>query len=121
MSHTVEFFLQAASRYMDDKRFSKFEVIVVENSPKYSGHTLCKSLAAEKIKVTLISDAAIFAIMPRVSKVIIGTTAGKMVLMCLLCYDKLFPHCRFKYHSISEWGTNCTIWNAYGSLSSQIL
>lgn len=37
------------------------------------GHTLAVSLAKSKIETTVISDAAIFAIMSRVNKVIIGT------------------------------------------------
>lgn len=39
----------------------------------FQGHDLAVSLGKSKIQTTLISDAAIFAIMSRVNKVIIGT------------------------------------------------
>jgi len=66
-SRTVEKFLKNAAR----KR--KFSVIVAECAPYYRGQELAKSLADSGIETTVISDAAIFAIMSRVNKVIIGT------------------------------------------------
>uniref|UniRef100_F7B4U7 Translation initiation factor eIF2B subunit beta n=1 Tax=Ciona intestinalis TaxID=7719 RepID=F7B4U7_CIOIN len=66
-SRTVEAFLKQAAK----KR--KFHVIVVEGSPLYHGHELAKSLASKGIETTVITDTAIFAIMSRVNKVIIGT------------------------------------------------
>jgi len=68
-SRTVEKFLKNAGR----KR--KFSVIVAECAPGNRGHELAKSLAESNIETTVISDAAIFAIMSRVNKVIIGTHA----------------------------------------------
>ncbi|XP_058795426.1 translation initiation factor eIF-2B subunit beta [Phymastichus coffea] len=50
-----------------------FEVIVVEGAPFLDGHEMAVNLAKAQIKTTLISDAAIFAMMSRVNKVIIGT------------------------------------------------
>lgn len=50
-----------------------FEVIVAEGGPSLSGHEMAVNLAKAKIKTTLISDVAIFAMMSRVNKVIIGT------------------------------------------------
>nr|CAD7202546.1 unnamed protein product [Timema douglasi] len=50
-----------------------FEVIVAECAPFCRGHEMAASLAKSKIEVTLISDTAIFALMSRVNKVIIGT------------------------------------------------
>jgi len=41
----------------------------------YQGHDMSLSLADEGIEVTLISDAAVFAMMSRVNKVIVGTHA----------------------------------------------
>ncbi|CAL7937589.1 unnamed protein product [Xylocopa violacea] len=52
-----------------------FEVIVAEGGPFLSGHEMAINLAKAKIKTTLISDVAIFAMMSRVNKVIIGTHA----------------------------------------------
>ncbi|CAH3044422.1 unnamed protein product [Porites evermanni] len=68
-SRTVEEFLKNAAR----KR--KFSVIVAEGAPFYKGQDLAKSLAQQGIETTLITDSAVFAIMSRVNKVIIGTNA----------------------------------------------
>ncbi len=68
-SNTVCQFLEVAAT----KR--KFEVIVAESAPKYLGHTVAKRLAAAGISVTFIADSAVFAVMSRVSKVIVGTHA----------------------------------------------
>lgn len=68
-SKTVEAFLKNAAR----KR--KFSVIVAEGAPFYKGQDLAKSLAQHGIDTTLITDSAVFAIMSRVNKVIIGTHA----------------------------------------------
>ncbi|OAD59803.1 Translation initiation factor eIF-2B subunit beta [Eufriesea mexicana] len=61
-----EFFKRAAAT-------RAFEVIVAEGGPSLSGHEMAVNLAKAKIKTTLISDVAIFAMMSRVNKVIIGT------------------------------------------------
>lgn len=66
-SGTVEAFLKNAAK----KR--NFQVIVVECAPFYHGQKLATSLAQSKIETTLITDAAVFAMMSRVNKVIIGT------------------------------------------------
>lgn len=66
-SASVEAFLKKAATER------KFEVIVAECAPFCQGHDLAVSLAKSKIQTTLIADSAIFAIMSRVNKVIIGT------------------------------------------------
>ncbi|KTG07538.1 hypothetical protein cypCar_00003043 [Cyprinus carpio] len=66
-SRTVEAFLKDAAR----KR--KFHVIVAECAPFCQGHEMATSLSKEDIETTVIPDAAIFAVMSRVNKVIIGT------------------------------------------------
>lgn len=66
-SKTVEAFLKKAAK----KR--KFQVMVVECAPFYHGQELAMSLAKSGIETTVINDAAVFAIMSRVNKVIIGT------------------------------------------------
>ena len=68
-SRTVEMFLKNAAR----KR--KFSVIVAECAPFYKGQELAKSLAESNIETTVIADSAVFAMMSRVNKVIIGTHA----------------------------------------------
>lgn len=66
-SKTVEAFLKETAR----KR--KFQVIVVECAPFFHGQELAVSLAKADIETTVINDSAVFAIMSRVNKVIIGT------------------------------------------------
>jgi translation initiation factor eIF-2B subunit beta len=66
-SKTVEAFLKGAAR----KR--KFHVIVAESAPSYQGQELAKSLSRDSIDTTVITDSAVFAMMSRVNKVIIGT------------------------------------------------
>lgn len=68
-SKTVEKFLKFAARTR------KFEVIVAEAAPEFSGHQMSTNLAKSKIATTVITDSAIFAMMSRVNKVIIGTTS----------------------------------------------
>ena len=62
-SKTVERFLKNAARTR------KFEVIVAESAPDFSGHQMATNLAKAKINTTVITDSAIFAMMARVNKV----------------------------------------------------
>ncbi|KAM8948505.1 translation initiation factor eIF2B subunit beta isoform 2-T2 [Lycaon pictus] len=66
-SRTVEAFLIEAAR----KR--KFHVIVAECAPFCQGHEMAVNLSKAGIETTVMTDAAIFAVMSRVNKVIIGT------------------------------------------------
>ena len=66
-SRTVEQFLKFAAT----KR--TFEVVVVEASPGGAGQEMAISLASAGIETCLIPDSAVFAIMARVNKVIVGT------------------------------------------------
>ncbi|KAG8562116.1 hypothetical protein GDO81_015593 [Engystomops pustulosus] len=66
-SRTVQLFLEEAAR----KR--KFHVIVAECAPFCQGHDMAVNLSKAGIETTVITDAAIFAVMSRVNKVIIGT------------------------------------------------
>lgn len=68
-SKTVEQFLKFAAR----KR--SFQVIVAESAPACSGGDMAALLTAAGIDTVLVSDAAAFAIMSRVNKVIIGCHA----------------------------------------------
>ncbi|KAJ2559430.1 GCD complex subunit gcd7 [Coemansia sp. RSA 1836] len=68
-SVTVELFLKhAASK-------AKIHVIVAECAPAYDGHEQAKALASANIDVVVVPDAAVFAIMSRVNKVILGAHA----------------------------------------------
>ena len=79
-SPVVERFLKNAAR----KR--QFTVIIAECAPDLQGHELAKSLAESNIETIVIPDSAVFAIMSRVNKVIIGTHAvmadGTMKAVC---------------------------------------
>ena len=68
-SKTVNEFLKAAAKRR------RFEVIVAETAPSYSGHSAAKVLAEAGISTTVITDSAVFAMMSRVNKVIIPTHA----------------------------------------------
>merc|ERR1712059_3806 len=68
-SRTVERFLKYAAKTR------KFSVMVAEGGQTFSGHTMAASLAASKISTTVITDSAIFAMMARVNKVIVGTSS----------------------------------------------
>ncbi|CAG8722275.1 4902_t:CDS:2, partial [Ambispora leptoticha] len=68
-SKTVETFLKTAAKKL------KFQVVVAETSPTYSGHEMALSLSQAGIDTTVITDSAIFAVMSRVNKVILGIHA----------------------------------------------
>jgi len=70
-SHTVEqFFRYAASK----KR--QFHVFILEHAPFYTGHKMAINLSQDPkypVPVTVVTDSAVFAIMARVNKIVIGT------------------------------------------------
>jgi translation initiation factor eIF-2B subunit beta len=68
-SNTVSAFLEAAAAKI------YFDVIVVESAPTYRGHAVARRLSQAGIMVTVIPDSAIFAMMGRCNKVIMGTHA----------------------------------------------
>ncbi|KAF5297475.1 hypothetical protein FQR65_LT10011 [Abscondita terminalis] len=66
-SNTVQKFLEFAAKSR------KFQVIVVEGAPLYHGHEMALNLTKSNMQTTVITDSAVFAMMSRVNKVIIGT------------------------------------------------
>jgi len=67
-SYTVEqFFKYAASK----KR--QFHVFILEHAPFFTGHKMAVNLSQSNIPVTVVTDSAVFAIMARVNKIVIGT------------------------------------------------
>lgn len=66
-SKTVESFLKKAAMER------RFQVIVAEGAPFCHGHEMAMTLAAAGIPTTLIPDSAIFTVLSRVTKVVIGT------------------------------------------------
>lgn len=66
-SKTVEAFLKAAAR----KR--KITVVVAETAPTFSGRSLALALSSSSIPTLLVPDSAIYSLMSRISKVILGT------------------------------------------------
>jgi len=69
-SETIAEFLKFAA---NKKR--QFQVVVCEGAPHYGGHEMAKSLADSGIDTIVINDAAIFAMMARVNKVILPAHA----------------------------------------------
>ena len=68
-SKTVELFLKTAAK----KR--KFQVFVCEGAPAYAGHKMAKQLVDAGVDTVLVHDAAIFAVMSRVNKVLLPAHA----------------------------------------------
>ncbi|RKP11574.1 eukaryotic translation initiation factor 2B, subunit 2 beta, 39kDa, partial [Piptocephalis cylindrospora] len=64
-SLTVEAFLKAAAK----KR--RFQVVVAETGPDFQGHAQALALTKHGIQTTVISDAAVFAVMSRMNKVLL--------------------------------------------------
>ena len=60
------------SFFTEAKKQTNFEVIVCETAPKFTGHETAQDLAKAGIKTQLVSDAAVFALMGSVNKVIIA-------------------------------------------------
>ena len=67
-SETLTDFFIAAS----EEEELNFEVIVAETAPSFVGHKTAKELAEAGIPTSLVQDAAVFAVMSRVDKVIIS-------------------------------------------------
>jgi translation initiation factor eIF-2B subunit beta len=65
-SKTVEAFLKQAYR---DR---KFTVVVAESAPSFLGHSMAKALSAHGIPTVLIPDSSLYALMPRITKVLLG-------------------------------------------------
>ena len=72
-STDVESFLKQAGRVR------KFQVIVLETSPSFKGQEMALSLSKAGIDTTVINDSAVFAVMSRVNKVLLGAHAGNNV------------------------------------------
>lgn len=126
LSKTVELFLKAAAA---KKR--KFQVIVCEGSPHFGGHAMAKSLAEAGIDTTVIHDAATFAIMARVNKVLLPAHAVlvssslhfyafpcRVLLSATLtffnvCLSLLLPSPTYKI--LGKWRAHCTQRVQYGS------
>lgn len=65
-SSTVRNFLRSAAKHR------KFITVVPESAPGFSGHELARSLSAAGLPVLLVPDSNLYALMPRVSKVLLG-------------------------------------------------
>ncbi|GJP37145.1 hypothetical protein CLOM_g21585 [Closterium sp. NIES-68] len=60
---------------LEAKKRRSFHVVVAEGAPCFSGHKLAASLAARGVAVTVIADAAVFALMARVNLVLVAAHA----------------------------------------------
>lgn len=68
-SHAVLQFL------LEAKKKRTFEVFVAEGAPRYQGQTLARELADASLQTTLVTDAAVLALISRVNMVIVGAHA----------------------------------------------
>lgn len=68
-SSAVRSFLRAAAKHR------KFITVVPESAPTFDGHAMARSLARAGLSVLLVPDANLYALMPRVSKVVLGARA----------------------------------------------
>eukprot|EP00475_Leptophrys_vorax_P040611 TRINITY_DN75585_c0_g4_i1.p1 TRINITY_DN75585_c0_g4~~TRINITY_DN75585_c0_g4_i1.p1 ORF type:complete len:396 (+),score=116.17 TRINITY_DN75585_c0_g4_i1:816-2003(+) len=68
-SSTVAQFLVEA------RKIREFQVIVAESAPSFCGQTQALELSRQGVDTTLITDSAVFAMMARANKVIVGTHA----------------------------------------------
>ncbi|WFC95803.1 GCD complex subunit gcd7 [Malassezia brasiliensis] len=65
-SATVRNFLRSAAKHR------KFITVVPESAPSFSGHEMARALSAAGLSVLLVPDSNLYALMPRVSKVLLG-------------------------------------------------
>jgi translation initiation factor eIF-2B subunit beta len=66
---------QLEELFIEASKTKKFKVYVTESAPSLSGLIQAKILKKNNIDVTVIQDSAVYAIMPKVNKIIIGTRA----------------------------------------------
>lgn len=71
-SVTVERFLLHAAAERKGRRL-RFEVYVCEAAPGCGGHQLAAALHDAGVRTTLVPDSAAYAVMSRISKVVVGT------------------------------------------------
>ncbi|KOS14254.1 nagb rpia transferase-like protein [Malassezia pachydermatis] len=65
-SSTVLSFLRAAAKHR------KFIAVVPESAPSFAGHKMARALSGAGLSVLLVPDSNVYALMPRISKVILG-------------------------------------------------
>lgn len=68
-SSTVRSFLKSAAKHR------KFITVVPESAPGYDGHEMARWLINAGLSVLLVPDSNVYALMPRVSKVVLGARA----------------------------------------------
>lgn len=61
--------------FFKEAKFRPYEVIIVESAPSCEGQKMAVLLAEMGVQATVIPDAAVFAMMAHVNKVIVGTHA----------------------------------------------
>ena len=66
---------QLEELFIEASKTKKFKVYVTESAPSLSGLIQAKTLKKNNIDVTVIQDSAVYAIMSKVNKIIIGTRA----------------------------------------------
>lgn len=85
-SDQLYFFLKKASENL------KFTVIVAESYPSLKGEEMAFKLNSININSVIISDSSVFAVMPKITKVMIGTRAV-MANGGLISYNGVYNIC----------------------------
>ena len=80
--------------FIECSKTKKFKVIVSKSSPKLNGYIQAKNLIKNGIDATLIEDTGIYSIMPKITKVIIGTRAI-VANGGLISYNGIYNLCLF--------------------------
>ena len=80
--------------FIECSKTKKFKVIVSKSSPKLNGYIQAKNLIKNGIDTTLIEDTGIYSIMPKITKVIIGTRAI-VANGGLISYNGIYNLCLF--------------------------
>lgn len=83
---------QLSEFLIEASKTKTFHVIVAESYPSMSGLVMAKKLVKEGVKTTVIEDCALFSVIPRVNKVIIGTRAV-MANGGLISYNGVYNIC----------------------------
>lgn len=89
---TTNFSEQILELIMEVAKFKKITIVITESYPTLNGIEVANKLSSSNIKTIIISDSAIFSIMPKVNKVLINTRAI-MANGGLISYNGVYNIC----------------------------
>lgn len=89
---TVNYSKLLESFLIEAAKDRKFKLYIAESAPNMQGEVLAKNLVGSGIETVIISDASVLSVMPKISKVLIGTRAI-MANGGLVSYNGVFNVC----------------------------